>query len=71
MDLGLQNKVALVTGSSQGLGRACAHAISAEGAKVAICARNEKVLRATADEIARNTGNNGSNLRSLSSKGTG
>jgi 3-oxoacyl-[acyl-carrier protein] reductase len=57
MDLGLQNKVALVTGSSQGLGRACAHAISAEGAKVTICARNEKVLRATADEIARNTGN--------------
>ena len=57
MDLGLQGKVALVTASSQGLGRACAHALSAEGAKVAICARNEKGLRAAADEIARDTGN--------------
>ena len=57
MDLGLRNKVALVAASSQGLGRACAHALSAEGAKVAICARNDKVLRAAADEIARDTGN--------------
>lgn len=57
MDLGLQDKVALVTASSEGLGRACAHALSAEGAKVAICARTEKTLRATADEIARDTGN--------------
>lgn len=57
MDLGLQGKVALVTASSQGLGRACAHALSAEGAKVAICARNEKGLRTTADQIARDTGN--------------
>jgi 3-oxoacyl-[acyl-carrier protein] reductase len=57
MDLGLQDKVALVTASSEGLGRACAHALSAEGAKVAICARTEKALRATADEIARDTGN--------------
>jgi 3-oxoacyl-[acyl-carrier protein] reductase len=57
MDLGLKNKVALVAASSKGLGRACAHALSAEGAKVAICARDEKVLRAAADEIARATGN--------------
>lgn len=57
MDLGLQNKVALVAASSQGLGRACAHTLSAEGAKIAICARDDKRLRATADEIARDTGN--------------
>ena len=57
MDLGLKNKVALVAASSKGLGRACAHALSAEGAKVAICARDEKALRAAADEIARATGN--------------
>jgi 3-oxoacyl-[acyl-carrier protein] reductase len=56
MDLGLRDKVALVAASSQGLGRACAHALSAEGAKVAICARDEKTLRAAADEIARDTG---------------
>jgi len=57
MDLGLHNKIALVAASSQGLGRACAHALSVEGAKVAICARGEKALRVTADEIARATGN--------------
>jgi 3-oxoacyl-[acyl-carrier protein] reductase len=57
MDLGLEDKVALVAASSRGLGRACAHTLSAEGAKVVICARNDKTLRATADEIARDTGN--------------
>ncbi len=57
MDLGLKNKVALVAASSQGLGRACAQVLSTEGAKVGICARNDKILRATADEIARGTGN--------------
>jgi 3-oxoacyl-[acyl-carrier protein] reductase len=57
MDLGLEDKVALVAASSRGLGRVCAHTLSAEGAKVAICARNDKTLRATADEIARDTGN--------------
>jgi 3-oxoacyl-[acyl-carrier protein] reductase len=57
MDLGLKNKVALVAASSQGLGRACAHTLSVEGAKVAICARNDKPLRAAADEIASGTGN--------------
>lgn len=57
MDLGLQNKVALVAASSRGLGRACAHTLSAEGAKVTICARNERALRSTADDIAREIGN--------------
>ena len=57
MDLGLQNKVALVAASSRGLGQACAHALSVEGAKVAICARSDKTLRAAADEIASDTGN--------------
>lgn len=56
MDLGLKGKVALVTASSKGLGRACALALAQEGAKVAICARNGKLLKVTADEIATATG---------------
>jgi 3-oxoacyl-[acyl-carrier protein] reductase len=47
MDLGLEGKVALVTASSKGLGRGTALALSAEGAKVVICARGEDALRAT------------------------
>ena len=39
MDLGLKDKVALVTASSKGLGYATAHQLCAEGAKVMICAR--------------------------------
>lgn len=41
MDLGLQNKVALVSGGSRGLGLAMAHALVEEGMRVSICARTE------------------------------
>ena len=44
MDLGLNGKVALVTASSRGLGRASALALSQEGAKVVLCARDEAAL---------------------------
>jgi 3-oxoacyl-[acyl-carrier protein] reductase len=44
MDLGLSGKVALVTASSKGLGRASAEALAGEGAAVAICARNPEAL---------------------------
>ena len=47
MDLGLEGKVALVTASSKGLGRASALALSQEGAKVVLCARDEEALAET------------------------
>jgi len=56
MDLGLRDKVALVGGGSQGLGRAAARALAAEGAAVAIFARDMDAVRVTAAEIAHDTG---------------
>lgn len=51
MDLGLKSRRALVMGASRGLGRAIAAAMIAEGAKVAICAREGERLRNTAREL--------------------
>jgi 3-oxoacyl-[acyl-carrier protein] reductase len=48
VDLGLDGKVALVTASSRGLGRASALALSQEGAKVVLCARNQAALEEAA-----------------------
>jgi 3-oxoacyl-[acyl-carrier protein] reductase len=48
----LQGRTALVTGASQGIGRACALALAAAGAKVALAARNETKLNDVAAEIA-------------------
>ena len=45
MDLGINGKVALVTASSKGLGRASAEALAAEGVRVVITARGEPSLR--------------------------
>ncbi|MEP5765693.1 MAG: SDR family oxidoreductase [Halieaceae bacterium] len=42
MDLGLKGKKAIITGGSKGIGRAIANLLIAEGADVAICARNEE-----------------------------
>lgn len=56
MDLGLRDKVALVAGASQGIGRAAALGFAREGAKVSICARGEAQLNETAAAIRRETG---------------
>ncbi len=56
MDLGLQDKVAIVMAASKGLGRACATALAAEGASVTIGARTAQALEETAQEIQRATG---------------
>lgn len=56
MDLGIKERVAIVAAASKGLGRAVAEGLAREGATVAICARNQKVLEKTAQEIREKTG---------------
>ena len=53
MDLGLLGKSAVVVGGSRGIGKAIAARLAGEGAKIAICARNEAGLRATEAELRR------------------
>lgn len=52
MDLGLSNRVALVCGASRGIGYAVAEELAREGAQVAICARDAKVVAAAAARIS-------------------
>ena len=51
MDLGIRDRVALVTGASKGIGRGIASALVAEGARVAIASRSAERIAATAEEI--------------------
>lgn len=53
MDTGLKNRVAIVAASSQGLGRATAEALAAEGCRVALCARNTQALNQVAENIRK------------------
>jgi len=56
LDLGLKGKVAVVTASSRGLGRAVAMELAAEGARLAICSRDAERIRTTAEELKRTYG---------------
>jgi NAD(P)-dependent dehydrogenase (short-subunit alcohol dehydrogenase family) len=56
MDLGLQGKVAIVTGSSDGIGYASAHALAKEGVRIVLCGRREALLAEARETIAKETG---------------
>ncbi|MBC7781639.1 MAG: SDR family oxidoreductase [Proteobacteria bacterium] len=56
MELGLKDRVAIVTGGSEGIGRATAIRLALEGAKVAICARRQGPLDEVAQTIRANGG---------------
>jgi 3-oxoacyl-[acyl-carrier protein] reductase len=54
--MSLEGRTALVTGASQGIGRACAITLAKAGARVALAARNEAKLAEVADEIKADGG---------------
>lgn len=56
MDLGLTGKVAIVTGSSDGIGYAVARVLAREGSRVVLCARREDLLAEARDRLAKETG---------------
>ena len=51
MEFGITGKVAIIGGSSKGLGKACAIALAKEGVNIVLCARNEEALQKTKTEI--------------------
>jgi NAD(P)-dependent dehydrogenase (short-subunit alcohol dehydrogenase family) len=53
MDLGLKDKVVLITGGSKGIGLACARAFATEGAKVAIVSRDPANLARAREQLAK------------------
>jgi 3-oxoacyl-[acyl-carrier protein] reductase len=56
MDLGLKDKVAVVTGGSRGIGKGIAMGLAQEGCRLAICARNEDELNKAIEELKGNGG---------------
>src|SRR5213596_3584671 len=56
MDLGLAGRVALVCGSTKGLGRAVAKALAQEGARVAVNGRHDDAVQRAAEQLCADTG---------------
>src|SRR5256886_17635808 len=56
MDLGLTGRVALVCGSTQGLGRAVAKTLAHEGARVAVNGRHDDTVQRAAEQLTSETG---------------
>jgi 3-oxoacyl-[acyl-carrier protein] reductase len=56
MDLNLDGRVALITGASEGIGKATALSLAQEGCRVGMCARRPDVLEAAAEEVRAATG---------------
>ncbi len=52
----LENKVAIITGASRGIGKAIAFAFAKEGAKLALCATNAELLKSVSNEIQQQFG---------------
>lgn len=56
MDLGIKDKVALITASSKGIGKSVAESLAAEGCKIAICSRIKEELISSTAEIKKKYG---------------
>jgi len=57
MDLGIKDKVVLITAASKGIGKAAADYFASEGSKVTICSRNKDTLIQTAEELTQKNNN--------------
>ncbi|MFL0162047.1 SDR family oxidoreductase [Aquirufa salirivi] len=53
MELGLNNKIAVITGASKGMGKAIAESLAREGAKVLLVARNADLLKSEVDNLTK------------------
>jgi NAD(P)-dependent dehydrogenase (short-subunit alcohol dehydrogenase family) len=56
LELGLAGKIAIVTGGSEGMGRAAVERLARSGARVAACARRKDVLERAVEEVKKATG---------------